>query len=75
MTERKVAQPRRLAIYCRYLRRTIDPARNDTDHIVAMCTHVIRDGSDCVGPFLEDLPTDCQLWEPRPLDHYRLPPT
>lgn len=29
-----------------------------------LCTHIVRDGRDCVGPFLEDMETDCRLWEP-----------
>jgi len=52
----------RLAADCRYLRRTIDSARADGP-LVCLCTHPVRSGFDCIGPFLEDLPTDCGLWE------------
>ena len=31
-----------------------------------LCMHPAREGSDCVGPFLEDLTTTCGLWEPHP---------
>ena len=31
-----------------------------------ICMHVIREGSPCVGPFLDDHETTCQLWELRP---------
>lgn len=52
----------RLATDCRYLRRTIDTARADGP-LVCLCEHPVRSGLDCVGPFLEDLPTACGLWE------------
>ena len=32
--------------------------------LVNLCTHIIRDGRGCVGPFLDDHETDCGLWEP-----------
>ena len=51
-----------LAIQCRYLRRTIDAGRADGP-VVCLCEHPIRTGFDCIGPFIEDLPTDCGLWE------------
>ena len=51
-----------LAIACRYLRRTIDATRLDGP-VVCLCEHPIRSGFDCIGPFIEDLPTDCGLWE------------
>lgn len=51
-----------LAADCRYLRRTIDSSRADGP-LVCLCEHPIRSGFDCVGPFLEDMPTDCRLWE------------
>lgn len=51
-----------MAIECRWLRRTIDSSRPDP--YVMLCTHIIRDGKDCVGPFLEDVETDCRLWDP-----------
>jgi hypothetical protein len=51
-----------LAADCRFLRRTIESGRLDGP-LVTLCTHPIRDGFDCVGPFMEDLPTSCRLWE------------
>ena len=57
--------PRPLAIQCRYLRRTIDSSRADGP-VVCLCEHPIRSGFDCIGPFIEDLPTDCRLWEAKP---------
>lgn len=35
----------------------------------AICYHPIREGKECVGPFLEDLSTSCRLWEPHPQSH------
>jgi hypothetical protein len=51
-----------MAIDCEWLRRTIDSSRT-ADPYVMMCTHIVRDGADCVGPFLDDVETDCRLWE------------
>jgi len=51
-----------LAADCRYLRRTFDPARRD-GMLLCLCEHPVRAGFDCVGPFLDDLPTACGLWE------------
>jgi hypothetical protein len=50
------------AIECRHLRRTIDSGRVDGP-VVCLCEHPVRAGFDCIGPFIEDLPTDCGLWE------------
>lgn len=33
--------------------------------IINLCDHIIREGSECVGPFLDDHETDCGLWEAR----------
>jgi hypothetical protein len=52
----------RLAADCRHLRRTIDSARADGP-LVCLCVHPVRDGFDCVGPFLDETPTACGLWE------------
>lgn len=52
----------RLAADCGHLRRTIDSSRQDGP-LVCICEHPIRSGFDCVGPFLDDIPTDCGLWE------------
>jgi hypothetical protein len=50
------------AIECRHLRRTIDSGRIDGP-VVCLCDHPVRSGFDCIGPFIEDMPTDCGLWE------------
>lgn len=60
--EEQALATERLAVTCRYLRRTIDSRRLDGP-VVTLCTHPVRDGFDCVGPFMDDLPTPCQLWE------------
>ena len=52
-----------LAIDCRWLRRTIDSSRAQSP-FRTICTHIVRDGKDCVGPFLEEMETECRLWEP-----------
>lgn len=52
-----------MAIDCQWLRRTIDSSRS-ADPFRMLCTHIVRDGRDCVGPFLEDMETGCLLWEP-----------
>ena len=52
----------RVAVDCHFLRRTIDSGRADGP-VVCLCDHPVRSGFDCVGPFIEDLPTDCGLWE------------
>lgn len=52
----------RLAADCLFLRRTMDSRRSDGP-LVCLCTHPVRDGFDCVGPFLEETSTDCGLWE------------
>jgi hypothetical protein len=60
--ERDDQQEPHLAIQCRFLRRTIDSNRLEGP-VVTLCTHPVRDGFDCVGPFMDDLPTSCGLWE------------
>jgi hypothetical protein len=57
--------PLKLAADCYFLRRTIDGSRPDGP-VVTLCSHPVRDGFDCVGPFIEDLPTPCKLWEQGP---------
>lgn len=52
----------RVAMRCRFLRRTIDSKRAEGP-VICLCEHPIRSGFDCVGPFIEDLPTSCGLWE------------
>ena len=51
----------RYAAQCRYLQMTFG---NTPDAgLLNICRHVIRDGSICVGPFLDDTETHCGLWE------------
>lgn len=57
-------QGRQYAADCQFLRRTIDSRRLEGP-VVCLCEHPIRSGFDCVGPFIEELPTDCRLWEPK----------
>ena len=51
----------RMAIDCQWLKRSLDPSRRDP--YAMCCTHIIREGEDCVGPFLEDVETACRLWD------------
>jgi hypothetical protein len=51
----------RLAARCRYLRTTLSNDRSG--HLANFCRHLARDGSPCVGPFLDDFETGCGLWE------------
>jgi hypothetical protein len=52
-----------LAIDCQWLRRTIDSSFPQ-DPFRMLCTHIVREGHECIGPFLEDMETACRLWEP-----------
>ena len=52
------------ATQCRYLRITMGTEPNGG--LVNLCQHIIRDGSLCVGPFLDETETNCQLWELHP---------
>ena len=52
-----------LAVDCRWLHRTLDTTAQD-DPYRMICQHIVRDGSGCVGPFLENIETECLLWEP-----------
>ncbi|HEY4668618.1 MAG TPA: hypothetical protein VIH05_02470 [Tepidiformaceae bacterium] len=53
-----------LASRCAFLRTTLgsDPGSG----LLNVCKHIVRDGSQCVGPFLDDTPTTCGLFEPGP---------
>jgi hypothetical protein len=51
----------RLAVHCAHLKRSAGPRRGEERS--AVCLHVIREGRECVGPFLDDLGTTCGLWE------------
>ncbi len=52
----------RLAADCRYLRRTMDSSRADGP-LVCLCTFPVRADFDCIGPFLDEIATDCGFWE------------
>ncbi len=56
--------PPRLAVRCAFLKMTMGTTPGAG--LVNICTHIIRDGSECVGPFLEDHETTCRLWEYKP---------
>lgn len=52
----------RFAARCRFLRMTM--AGTPEGGLVNRCEHIVREGMECVGPFLDDYETDCGLWEP-----------
>jgi hypothetical protein len=56
--------PFRFAAKCVYLQMTMGSHRQGQG-LINLCRHIIRDGSECVGPFLDDAETDCGLWEQR----------
>ncbi|GIW18170.1 MAG: hypothetical protein WHT63_01605 [Tepidiforma sp.] len=58
-------EPLRLAARCLYLQVTMGDYRQGRG-LLNLCRHIIRDGRECVGPFLEDTETACGLWEERP---------
>ncbi len=58
-------EPLRIAARCLYLQVTMGDLRRGPG-LVNICRHIIRDGRECVGPFLEDTETTCGLWEARP---------
>lgn len=61
MTEAEQKETPRFAAQCRYLQMTFG---NTPDAgLLNICRHVVRDGSLCVGPFLDDTETHCGLWE------------
>jgi len=64
-SERRTIIAQRLAADCLFLRRTMDLSRRE-EPLVTLCTHPVRDGFECVGPFMDDMPTPCGLWEPGP---------
>ena len=37
--------------------------------LLNLCRHIIRDGRECVGPFLDDTETSCGIWELREEHH------
>ena len=54
----------RYAAQCLHLRMTLDSKQ--IGGVVNLCQHVVREGSQCVGPFLDDTETPCGLWEQKP---------
>lgn len=56
----------RLAAKCAHLRVTMGDRAGG--HLVNLCLHIIREGRECVGPFLDDTETTCGLWERRDRD-------
>lgn len=54
-------RPERFAARCRYLRVTLGDRPGAG--LVNRCLHIVREGRECVGPFLDDTDTDCGLWE------------
>lgn len=63
-------QPQRFAARCAYLKMTM--GERPGGHLVNICRHIIRDGRECVGPFLDDHETSCGIWEPAP-GHLTIP--
>ena len=57
----EVRQPLRLAAKCAFLRVTMGERAGG--HLVNLCLHIVREGRECVGPFLDDHETACGLWE------------
>ena len=57
--------PTRFAAKCAYLQMTMGSHRLGQG-LINICRHIIRDGRECVGPFLDDNETTCGLWEPKP---------
>ncbi|MFN0094236.1 MAG: hypothetical protein ACKVVT_05585 [Dehalococcoidia bacterium] len=51
----------RLAARCLHLRVTM--GSRPGAGLVNLCQHIVRDGMECVGPFMDDYPTTCGLWE------------
>jgi len=58
--------PLHLAVHCQHLYRLLDPERREP---ITVCQHPVREGKNCVGPFLDDLSTACGLWEAHPESH------
>jgi hypothetical protein len=65
MTGIRAGRPARHAAHCRFLRVTLGRGPDAGLHNV--CLHIVREGSQCVGPFLDESPTTCGLWEPAEL--------
>lgn len=54
-------RPRRHAVSCAYLKMTM--GEKPGSGLVNICLHIVREGRECVGPFLDETPTACGLWE------------
>lgn len=54
----------RYAARCRWLRLTFD--ERSRGELANLCTHVVREGMRCAGPFVEEMETTCGLWERKP---------
>jgi hypothetical protein len=52
----------KFAADCRFLRYSIESGSADGP-VIARCEHPIRSGFRCIGPFLDETPTPCALWE------------
>ncbi len=61
MADGDAGQEPRYAANCRYLQMTF--GNNPDAGLINLCRHIIRDGRECVGPFLDDTETQCGLWE------------
>jgi hypothetical protein len=61
MAPMNFASAQHLAVHCQYLKRSLD--RGSAEQVLTICQHPVREGSACIGPFLEDLSTQCGLWE------------
>ena len=57
--------PVRFAAKCTYLQMTMGSHRLGQG-LINICRHIVRDGRECVGPFLDDTETTCGLWEAKP---------
>ncbi|MEX1104355.1 MAG: hypothetical protein WED87_08900 [Dehalococcoidia bacterium] len=53
----------KLAAKCAFLRVTMGEVPGTG--LVNLCLHIVREGRECVGPFLDDHETTCGLWEPK----------
>lgn len=63
MQPRDDTPPPRYAARCLHLRVTMGERAGG--HLVNLCQHIIREGRECVGPFLDDHETSCGIWEPK----------
>jgi hypothetical protein len=57
-------ETQRYAARCVFLRMTMGSTPGG--NLVNLCQHIVRDGRECVGPFLDDTETACGLWEAAP---------